>query len=129
MQKLVQKQDKKIKLFEESIRSEYTRKVYTACLNVYFQFPGSQKFIECNHLTDPRKIEEHIINFVISLKKQGKGFSAIHNYVCAIYKYYKMNDVYINTNKINQYLPGFRKSKKDRAYTHAEIQSLLTGYC
>jgi len=36
-----------------------------------------------------------------------------------------MNDVYINTNKINQYLPEFRKSKKDRAYTHAEIQSLL----
>jgi len=79
MQKLVQKQDKNIKLFEESIRSEYTRNVYTACLNVYFQFPGSQKFIECNHITDPRKIEEHIINFVISLKKQGKGFSAIHN--------------------------------------------------
>jgi integrase len=36
-----------------------------------------------------------------------------------------MNDVYLNTNKINQYLPEFRKSKKDRAYKHTEIQSLL----
>jgi len=36
-----------------------------------------------------------------------------------------MNDVFLNTNKINQYLPEFRKSKKDRGYTYAEIQRLL----
>jgi integrase len=36
-----------------------------------------------------------------------------------------MNDVFLNTNKINQYLPEFRKSKKDRGYSYAEIQRLL----
>jgi integrase len=118
---LHKKQPKKIKLFEQSIRSEYTKKVYTVCLNKYLDFPGSNK----KHATDPRKIEQHVIDFVIFLKRQGKTFAAIHNYVSAICKYYKMNDVFLNTNKLNQYLPEFRKSKKDRGYAHAEIQRLL----
>ena len=123
MEQILQKKhDKKIKLFEQSIRSEYTKKVYTVCLNKYLEFPGSNK---SKHAVDPRKIEQHVIDFVIFLKKQGKTFAAIHNYVSAICKYYKMNDVFLNTNKINQYLPEFRKSKKDRGYTHAEIQRLL----
>ncbi len=129
MQKLVQKQPRKInlnlELFEQSIKSEYTRKVYIVCLKKYFQFPGSGKFIECDHTTDPRKVEQHVIDFVISKKKEGKGFSGIKNYVSAICKYYKIKDVYINTNKILQFLPEFRKSKKDREYEHEEIQKLL----
>jgi len=119
-QKLVQKHSKQIKLFEQSIKSEETKKVYLACLNKYLQFPR-KNLAE----SDPKKVEEHIINFVISLKKQGKGLSAIHNYVCAIYKYYRIKDVYLNTNKINQFLPEFRKSKKDRKYEYEEIQKLL----
>jgi len=118
---LQKKQSKKIKLFEQAIRSEHTKRVYTVCLNKYLEFPGSNK----KHATDPKKIEQHVIDFVIFLKKQGKTFAAIHNYVSAICKYYKMNDVFLNTNKINQYLPEFRKSKKDRGYAHAEIQRLL----
>ncbi len=127
MHKLEQKQPKEIVLFNESIRSEYTRKVYTVCLNIYFQFVGvgSGEIIECDSSTDPKEIERYVIDFIICLKNEGKGFSAIHNYVSAICKYYKMNDVLLNTNKINQFLPEFRKSKKDRGYTHEEIQRLL----
>lgn len=36
-----------------------------------------------------------------------------------------MNDVVLDTNKIHQYLPEFRKSKKDRAYRYEEIHRLL----
>ncbi len=130
MQKLEQKDAKKInlnfKLFDQSIKSEHTRTVYTVCLKKYFEFVGSNyKVIQCDRSTDPREIEDHIIDFVISMKKEGKGFSAIHNYVSAICRYYKMNDVFLNTSKINQYLPEFRKSKKDREYKHQEIQRLL----
>jgi hypothetical protein len=87
MQKLVpEKINSNLKLFNESMKSEYTKKVYTVCLNKYFQFVGSSKnrIIQCDHLTDPRKIEECIIDFVISMKKEGKGYSAIHNYVSGI---------------------------------------------
>jgi integrase len=123
-EKLVQEQPKKINLdlFEQSIRSEYTGKVYKTCLKKYFNFPSSRKFI---HATDPRKVEDNVIQFVISLKKQGKGFSAIHNYVSAICKYYRTKRVYLNTKLINEFLPEFKKSKKDRPYTYEEIQRLL----
>lgn len=76
-QKLVQKHDKKIKFFEQSIKSEETRRVYIAYLQKYLQFPGSPKFLEAN----TRKIEQHIINFIISMKKESKSYAAIHNYV------------------------------------------------
>jgi integrase len=129
MQKLAQKHTKKInlnlELFEQSIKSEYTRKVYIVCLKKYFQFPGSSKFVECDHMTDPRNVEKHIIDYIISLKKEGKGYSGIKNYVSAISKYYKVKDVYLNTNKISQFLPEFKKSKKDRSYRYEEIQKLL----
>jgi hypothetical protein len=36
-----------------------------------------------------------------------------------------MNDVFLNTGKIRQYLPEFKKSRKDRAYEYEEIQKLL----
>ena len=119
---LDKKHSKKINLFEQSIRSEYTKNVYMTCLRKYLEFPGSSKIIDN---VDGRNVENHIIDFVISLKKQGKGFTAIRNYVSAICKYYRMNDVLLNSNKIHQYMPEFRKSKKDRAYRHDEISRLL----
>jgi integrase len=123
-QKLHGKHPQKINLdlFEQSIRSEYTGKVYRTCLNKYFQFPSSRNFLECK---DPRKVEDNVIQFVILLKKQGKGFGAIHNYVSAISKYYRTKRVYLNTKHINEYLPEFKKSKKDRSYSYEEIRRLL----
>jgi integrase len=123
-QKLQEKQPKTInfKSFEQSIKSEYTKKVYLACLNKYFEFPGSRKFI---HSTDARKIEDQITDFITSMKKQGKSFAAIHNYVSAICKYYRTKRVSLDTKHIHDYLPEFRKSKKDRAYSHEEIHKLL----
>jgi integrase len=124
MEQISQKKHlKKINLFEQSIRSEETKKVYITCLRKYFEFPGALKFMD--NANDGRNVENHIIDFVTHLKKQGKGFSAISNYVSAICKYYKMNDFVLNTNKIHQYLPEFRKLKKDRAYRYEEIHRLL----
>jgi integrase len=91
-------------------------------LRKYLEFPGSSKFINA---TDSRKIEDHITDFITSMKKQGKSFSGIRNYVSAICKYYRKNRVLLDIKHIREYLPEFRKSKKDRAYTHNEIQSLL----
>jgi len=118
----MQKQDKTINLFEQSIKSEYTRRVYTTCLKKYFEFPGSSKFI---NMTDTRKIEDHITDFITSMKKEGKSFRAIYNYVSAICKYYRMKRVSLDTKHIREYLPEFKKSKKDRPYEYEEIRRLL----
>lgn len=52
--------------FEQSIRSEYTARVYKTCLIKYFDFPRSSKFINA---TDARKIEDRITDFITSMKK------------------------------------------------------------
>ncbi len=109
-------------MFEESIKSEYTKKVYSTCLRIYFDFPGSKKFIDS---TNVKEIEDHVVEFVSSMKKQGKSFAAIHNYVSAICKYYRTKRVSLDTKYIRERLPEFRKSKKDRGYEYEEIQKLL----
>jgi site-specific recombinase XerD len=122
MQKLLQKYPKKIKLFLESIKSPETRRVYTTYFQKYLQYPGSVKIVE---QTNARKIEDHIISFIISMKEQSKTFAAIHNYVSAIIKFYTVNDVVLNSTKIYRFMPDKKKSNKDRAYTHEEILQLL----
>jgi hypothetical protein len=109
MQKFVQKDinlKSKLKLFEQSFKSEETKRAYTCYLNKYLQFPGSLKITDFNHRADPRKIEDHIINFIISMKEKGKIFSTIHNYVSAIIKFYTINDVALNTTKISRFMPN-----------------------
>ena len=108
-------------LFLNSLRSEYTKKVYTVTFRKYQEYIGADLF--CRN--DSKLIEHEIINFIVSLKKQGLGFSAVSNYVKAILAFYKINDVVLNTDKISKFLPEYRKLKKDRAYTHQEIHRLL----
>ena len=69
MQELVQKQPEKInfnfKKFEQSTKSEHTKKVYLTCLRKYFELAGSSKIM---HSVDSRTIEDHVINFIIFLR-------------------------------------------------------------
>jgi len=121
-QKLVQKHIEKIKLFEQSIKSEETRRVYIVYLKKWVDYLGKKNIML---QSDPRKIEEHIRDFIISMKEQSKSYSAIHNYVSAIIKFYTINDIVLNSNKIYRFMPDKKKSNKDRAYTHQEIHRLL----
>jgi integrase len=74
--------------------------------------------------SDPKKIEQSIIDFIILLKKT-KSYGAIHNYVSAIIAFYKINDIVLNVSKIKRFMPEQRKSNKDRGYTREEILKLL----
>jgi hypothetical protein len=51
----------------------------------------------------PRSIEHVIIDFIISMKNDGEGYFAIHNYLSSIISFYKINDIVLNTNKISKF--------------------------
>jgi integrase len=122
-QNLVQKHDKAIKLFEESIKSDFTRYAYTFSVKKYMRYLGvssSDLLIQ----SDSKTIEQEIIDFIILLKKN-KSYAAIHNYVSAIIAFYKINDIVLNIDKINRFMPDKRKANKDRSYLHEEIHKLL----
>jgi integrase len=59
------------------------------------------------------------------MKKDGKNFYAISNYVTALISYYKINDVMLNTKRITRFMPERRRTRKDRSYTHEEIGKVL----
>jgi hypothetical protein len=42
-----------------------------------------------------------------------------------LYPFFKINDVMLNKNKITKFMPEQKIRRKDRAYTHKEIHSLL----
>jgi integrase len=124
-QKLAEKHIEKIKLFEESIKSEQTKKVYKFYLKKYMDYLGSKIDLLLQESDpDPKNIQQSIIDFIILLKKT-KSYSAIHNYVSAMLAFYKINDIILNTDKINRFMPENRKSNKDRGYTDKEIHKLL----
>jgi intergrase/recombinase len=74
---------------------------------------------------NPRKVESKIIEFIISLRNEGKSYSAILNYLNPVKAFYKINDVILNSHKINKFLPEQVKVNKDRAYNHEEISKIL----
>jgi integrase len=123
VQKLVQKHAERIKFFEESIKSKYTRKSYLLYFKKYTDHLGS-KFNSLLEEQDPKKIEQSIIDYIILLKKT-KSYAAIHNYVAAIIAFYKINDIILNVDKIARFMPDKRKANKDRGYEHEEILKLL----
>jgi integrase len=96
--------------------------VYTIVFKKYEEYMGS-KDLFCEN--NPRLIEGNVINFIISLKDRGLGYSAIRNYVKSILAFYKINDFVLNTDKIGKFIPEYKKMKRDRAYTHEEIHKLL----
>lgn len=84
-------------LFSSSIKSDETRKTYTLLLKKFIEYLDEIELLMGN---DTKRIEGRIIDFIISLKNQGKQYSAIHNYVSAITAFYKINDIALNDTKI-----------------------------
>jgi integrase len=109
------------RMFYNSFRSEQTRDVYTLYLKKYMEFHGLD-FLSCQ--TNPRAIEQQIIEFIIKMKERGRGYGTLHNYVASVLSFYKINDVVLNVTKIMRFVPE-QKRVNDRAYTHQEISKML----
>jgi integrase len=120
----LQKQEisEETELFFNSIKSKQTRIKYSSYLKKYQEITGIKDLLAEK---DPRIIERQIIDFINLLKKQGKNWGSIHNYVAMILAFYKINDIILNVAKINKFMPEQRKVKKDRGYTHEEISKML----
>jgi len=129
-QQAIKEFEKKYELFFDSIRSEETRDKYSAYLRKYFEITGTEIPLSGNSIIgekqDSKVISDQIIDFINKMKKEGKAYGAIHNYVTVILSFYKIYDVVLNIAKIRKFMPEQRKVKKGgRGYKHEEIQKLL----
>jgi integrase len=106
-----------IELFFDSIKSDHTKRCYDYYLKKY----GHDKLTA----RDPKIAESEIIDFILQMKKEGKSFYAISNYVTALISFFKINDIMLNPKRITRFLPERRRMKKDRSYTYEEIGKML----
>jgi len=106
-----------LELFLESCRSQETKRHYQIFLQKFLDFPGVTK--------SPKDIENKIIQFILHLKREGKSYSAIKNYLSPVKSYYQIQDIALNVKKINRFFPAQKKTKSDRPYMHQEISQLL----
>ena len=68
---------------------------------------------------DHKEIEAQIIDFIIVSKEKGMKRGAISNYVTPVLSFCKINDILVNTTKVNKFMPPQVKSKKTYGYIHS----------
>ena len=71
-----------------------------------------------------REAEDKLIDFIITNKEQGMSWGALHNYVSAVAKFYLVNDITLNLNRVKRFMPEQTRLRKDRPYKPEEIQQL-----
>jgi hypothetical protein len=99
------------RLFLNSIKSEATRTAYVIFLKKCLEFYKLRNLSDLLYTTDHKQIESQIINFIITMKEQGKSLQAIKNYISPLVSFYRINDVMINSKKIQVYA-STRPNKK-----------------
>ena len=88
----------------------------------YIDYVGTENLFFDNNA---KLVDEKIIEFILSLRDQGKSWSAIRNYLTPIKSFYKINDIVLNDKKILTFLPEQLKVNRDRAYEDYEIRTTL----
>ena len=124
MQSLPQHQSREEKLFFNSFSSEFTKTNYKVYLDKYLQVVGYKDLSELLG-KQPKEIENDLVDFIISLKERGCKHSTIINYVKLVVGCCKVNDIVLNVNKVNRFIPKYVRNKNTRAYNVCEIQAML----
>ncbi len=112
------------RLFLNSLPSPYTQRCYKVYLSKYLDHYGMKNVTDLLS-KDHKQIENQIIEFIITSKEKGMRRSAISNYTNPVISFCKINDVMLNTTKINKFMPSPVKTKKTYGYNQESIQKLL----
>jgi integrase len=112
--------------FINAIKSPATKLVYHNSLKRYLSFKKLTNVDDLLlHASNPRLIEAQIIDYIMTLRKDGVAYTTIQFFTAPLLTYYSLNDVVLNKRKITRYFGEYRKVVKDRAYTTEEIHKAL----
>ena len=122
---LLQNENDPETLFFSSIKSEATKNAYVVYLRKYVQTMNFKSIDDLLSVKDNKQIENLVINFIIKMKEAGMNYRAISNYITPVISFYKINDIMLNSKKINKFMPPQTRAKKNRGYSYEEIKNLL----
>ena len=102
--------------FVNAIRSPATKRVYVNSLKRY---TNHLKLTSIDSLLEikPKVIESQLIDYIMSLRNDGIGYSTMKYLVTAIFTFYQLNDAVLNRKKINRYFGEYKRVVKDQAYS------------
>src|ERR671914_728039 len=115
--------------FIETLDSPVSRVGYKNSLSLYMKFRNKDS---CDSLLDENIeiIQQSLIDYIIYLKNELQiASSTIKTRIAAVQKFYDCNNIDLKWKKIKGYI-GKTKTKRnngrrDRPYTHLEIQKML----
>jgi integrase len=117
------------KNFINSCKSEATKNYYRSSLGYFMKYLQIEPEDDYSKLIDGRDakiIAADIIDWIIHLKDiEKKSPASINLYIAAVKHFYMINDVILNTKRINAFKPEFRNVVEDKPYTREQIKILL----
>ena len=111
-------------LFEESIKSKYTKKNYDVHLKQFRMFSGLSSNEEILNLAH-EKIQTLLEDYLLYLKKEANP-NSIPSRFQGIRHLCVMNRIHLDWDIIRKMFPQRKKRPTLRAYTSSEIQTMLT---
>lgn len=99
--------------FINSLKSPVTKETYDIHIKKYLKFCDLTKLSELLVIQVPQK---QIIKYIMFLRQKGLSTRSIHTMLYGIYHLYKMNDIILNTGKINMFIGEPTLKQTDRPH-------------
>ncbi len=117
------KKQRSLRLFEQILKSDLTKKVYLQSLNYFREYCKVKDF---DSLLDipPKKLQMLIEDYVIYLKGKISPNSIPTRY-WPIQAFFEINDIVINWKKIRRFFPAKVKKSGHEPWTTKDIQKML----
>ncbi len=125
IQKKPLKKPRSLLIFEESIKSEETKRAYFVALEKFRKFANVGNYNDLLK-ADEKSIQRLLEDFVISLK--GKiSPNTFNTQLAPVFLFYQVNDVNINKIRIKKMFPARVKRSGYSAYSREHIQKMLNS--
>lgn len=113
--------------FIGAIKSTESRETYSSKLALFARYCQQFRHIETpdDLLTEPKVLENWIIQWLTEQKDQGLAYNTIWNARNALKKFYSCNDLELRWQKIGQYLPEADIAVEDRGIVQKSMLSRL----
>ena len=112
-------------LFEESIRSKYTKQNYQSNLNQFIKFARINSSIKL--LTISQMKLQHILEDYLVDLKHNTNPNSIPSKFQGIKHFCIMNEINLNWNKIYKMFPAKQKTQNLKSYTSNEIRNMISA--
>lgn len=115
--------DRSFFIFEQAIKSEKTKHVYSYWLDRFRKYTGSKNYDEVL-IGDSKDLQIRLEGYLFELKKT-QSRATIEASFYAIELFYSMNDVNLNFKKIRKMFPPLEKRAGQEAYTTEDVKKII----